>query len=180
MEDPRETTACRRAPPNSLSPLSPLPRDDQLRKWRALFGSPRATPVPCDFGKLRFSSVQRSNRAIFFCRVAGKVDAPQSCCCGHYSACARPSPRAAWSTCPLCTLSSRTPASLDALLCTGSSCRRSLPARSRSTRCSRHRSLRSRARGGRRAYLGPSPALASASGVLRPLGGVVGERRPSG
>ena len=132
----------------------------------------------------RTPSPSRSTSAAFLpCTAAamlffpGEPDSAQRQRClllQPWSAHARPRPRAAWTTCPLRTLSSRIPASFDAHLCTGSSCRRSLPARPRSTRSSGHRALRSRAHGSRRAYWGPSPALASASGPLRSLGGSAG------
>ena len=54
----------------------PSPRDDQLRKRRALFGSPLITPVPVTISRRSISAVHRSSHALFFRRAGHARNVP--------------------------------------------------------------------------------------------------------
>ena len=65
------------------SHLEPSQRDDQLRKRRALFGSPLIAPVPVTISQRSISSVQRSIHALFFLASRTRAQRAVAVCCSH-------------------------------------------------------------------------------------------------
>ena len=78
----------------SIVPFSsePSQRDDQLRKRRALFGSPLITPVPVTISQRSISAVHRSSHAFFSRRAGQRATAPLPSAAALE--CARPPPPA--------------------------------------------------------------------------------------